>query len=339
VVAALSENISNFDPSTICLAKSLTLQGFALYFAHHGAARRDGPNVVIGTGGEISVANPSLRQKIEAGAFITAPGVFDMISALVADRLGFPALYVTGYGVSASHLGLPDAGIMTYTDMESRVRQIAGGTTTPVIADADTGYGGLLNMRHTVRGYEAAGVTAIQIEDQEFPKKCGHTPGRRVVPLEDMIQKIQVASDSRSSADFLIIARTDSRTALGIDEALRRGEAFQEAGADVIFVEAPETVEEMQMITDRMAKPTLANMVSGGKTPILSAAKLAEIGFAIGIHPALGFLAVGHALKSAYGELLETGDVAHAQLDDFGAFSRLMGFEDVWEFDRRWADP
>ena len=284
------------------------------------------------------MADPKLKRMIEAGEFITAPGVFDMISTIVADRMGFPALYVTGYGVSASHLGLPDAGIMTYTDMETRVRRIAEGSNTPVIADADTGYGGLLNVRHTVRGYEAAGVTAIQIEDQEYPKKCGHTPGRRVVPLEDMISKIKVASDSRSSSDFLIIARTDSRTNLGLDEALRRGEAFAEAGADVVFIEAPETVEEMQTINDRIGKPTLANMVSGGKTPILSSAKLADIGFAIGIHPALGFLAVGHALKSAYGELLETGDVAGAQLDNFGEFSKLMGFEDVWEFDRKWAE-
>ncbi len=284
------------------------------------------------------MANQKLKKMIEAGEFITAPGVFDMISTIVADRMSFPALYVTGYGVSASHLGLPDAGIMTYTDMETRVRRIAESSSTPVIADADTGYGGLLNVHHTVRGYEAAGVCAIQIEDQEYPKKCGHTPGRRVVPLEDMVSKIKVANDSRSSEDFLIIARTDSRTSLGLDEALRRGEAFERAGADVIFIEAPETVEEMQMINDRIGKPTLANMVSGGKTPILSSAKLAEIGFAIGIHPALGFLAVGHALQSAYGELLDTGDVANAQLDNFGEFSKMMGFEDVWEFDRKWAE-
>ena len=284
------------------------------------------------------MANQKLKKMIEAGEFITAPGVFDMISTIVADRMGFPALYVTGYGVSASHLGLPDAGIMTYTDMETRVRRIAESSSTPVIADADTGYGGLLNVHHTVRGYEAAGVCAIQIEDQEYPKKCGHTPGRRVVPLEDMVSKIKVANDSRSSEDFLIIARTDSRTSLGLDEALRRGEAFERAGADVIFIEAPETVEEMQMINNRIGKPTLANMVSGGKTPILSSAKLAEIGFAIGIHPALGFLAVGHALQSAYGELLDTGDVANAQLDNFGEFSKMMGFEDVWEFDRKWAE-
>ena len=168
------------------------------------------------------MADPKLKEMLSSGRIVIAPGVFDMISTLVADRMGFPALYVTGYGVSASHLGLPDAGLMTYTDMVERVRRIAEAATTPVVADADTGYGGLLNVRHTVRGYEAAGVSAIQIDDQEYPKNCGHTLGRRVIPLEDMVNKIKVAVDSRSSADFLIIARTDSRTSLGLDEALRR---------------------------------------------------------------------------------------------------------------------
>ena len=275
---------------------------------------------------------------IANGRFVTAPGVFDMISTLIADRMGFPALYVTGYGVSASHLGLPDAGLMTYTEMSDRVRKIAEAASTPIIADADTGYGGLLNVRHTVRGYEAAGVSAIQIEDQEFPKKCGHTLGRRVIPLEDMVAKIKVAVDSRSSADMLIIARTDSRTSLGLDEALRRAEAFDKAGADVVFVESPESEEEMRAINAAISKPTLANMVSGGRTPILSAEKLHNLGFAIAIHPALGFLAVGEALKSAYGVLSETGDVKGAALEDFGEFNKLVGFEDVWAFDEKWAE-
>lgn len=283
------------------------------------------------------MADPKLREMIEGGRFVAAPGVFDMISTLVADRMGFPALYVTGYGVSASHLGLPDAGLMTYTEMSDRVRRIAEAASTPVVADADTGYGGLLNVRHTVRGYEAAGVSAIQIEDQEFPKKCGHTLGRRVIPLEDMVAKIRVAADSRTSEDFLIIARTDSRTSLGLDEALRRAEAFQTAGADIIFVESPESEDEMQAINAAIDKPTLANMVSGGRTPILSNDRLEALGYAIAIHPALGFLAVGEALKSAYGELLQTGDVKGAALEDFGAFNKLVGFEDVWDFDKKWA--
>ncbi|MFP5407115.1 MAG: oxaloacetate decarboxylase, partial [Gammaproteobacteria bacterium] len=177
----------------------------------------------------------SLRQRLRQPGLVVAPGVFDMVSVRMADSLGFDALYMTGFGTVASHLGLPDAGLATYSDMVGRVAAMAGMAATPLIADADTGYGGLLNLRHTVRGYEAAGAAAMQLEDQEFPKKCGHTPGRRVIPLEDMVRKIEVAVDSRHSADFQIIARTDAHTALGLDEALRRGEAYARAGADVLF--------------------------------------------------------------------------------------------------------
>ena len=151
----------------------------------------------------------------------------------LADTFGFDALYMTGYGVSASYLGVPDAGFATYTDMENRVRTISGVAATPLIADADTGYGGALNVMHTIRGYERAGAAAIQIEDQEFPKRCGHTLGRRVLPMEDMVLKLRVAVDTREDPNFLIIARTDARTTLGLDEALRRGEAYVKAGADV----------------------------------------------------------------------------------------------------------
>lgn len=285
------------------------------------------------------MADPSLRRIFAEGGFVLAPGVYDMISALIADRAGFPAIYVTGYGVSASHLGLPDAGLASYTDMLSRVAQIAEGAKTPVIADADTGYGGLLNVRHTIRGYERAGVSAIQLEDQEFPKKCGHTDGRRVIPAEEMVRKLLVAQEARESEDFLIIARTDSRTALGLDEALRRAEAYAAAGADLIFVESPESVEELKTIAARIDKPLVANMVSGGRTPVLPAKELAEIGFALAIHPGLGFLAAGEALRRGYAELRETGTVTRQPLHDFDAFCRAMGFEEVWAFDRRWADP
>jgi len=173
---------------------------------------------------------------LQAGQFVAAPGVFDMFSAKIADRLGFAALYMTGYGISASYLGQPDAGLVTYTDMVSRAATIAEGITRPLIADADTGFGGLLNVHHTVKGYEAAGISAIQIEDQEFPKKCGHTPFKRLIPMEDMVAKIRVAVEARTNSEFLIIARTDARTALGLDEALRRAEAYGKAGADVLFV-------------------------------------------------------------------------------------------------------
>ncbi len=282
------------------------------------------------------MADPRLKQAIEDKRFVLAPGVYDMISALIADRMGFAALYVTGYGISASHLGLPDAGVATYTDMVGRIRQIVEGTDKPVIADADTGYGGLLNVRHTVRGYEAAGVSAIQIEDQEFPKKCGHTDGRKVIAAEDMVDKIAVAIESRSDDNFLIIARTDSRTTLGLDEALRRAELYAQAGADVIFVEAPESECELQMVAESIDKPLLANMVTGGKTPVLPAERLTRLGYAIGIHPGLGFLAAAQALQNAYGELKRTGNIVDTPLHDFDDFCRVVGFEDVWAFDRRW---
>src|SRR5947209_4362440 len=161
-----------------------------------------------------------LKNLLAAGELVLAPGVFEMISARIADRVGFKALYMTGYGVSASHLGLADAGLVTYRDMVERARTIAEGVSVPLIADADTGFGGLINVRQTVRGYEAAGVQAIQIEDQEMPKKCGHTPGRRVIAAADMCRKIEVALDARQSTDTLIIARTDARASLGLDEAI-----------------------------------------------------------------------------------------------------------------------
>ena len=280
----------------------------------------------------------TLVKQLESGDFITAPGVFDMISTLIATRMNFPALYVTGYGISASYMGLPDAGLMTFTDMETQIRKIVAATDKPVIADADTGYGGLLNVRHTVKAYENLGVSAIQIEDQEYPKKCGHTPGRRVIPTSDMVTKIKVAVDTRTKDDFLIIARTDSRTGLGIEEAISRAVAFEEAGADIIFVEAPETEREMKMVNAAIKKPTLANMVSGGKTPIFSSSALQDMGYSVAIHPALGFLAMGEALKTAYTKLDTTGNVTGVALEDFGEFSRIMGFEDVWDFEKKWAD-
>jgi 2-methylisocitrate lyase-like PEP mutase family enzyme len=285
------------------------------------------------------MANPVLRQEIDNGGFVTAPGVYDLISALIADRMGFKALYVTGYGTVASSLGLPDAGLASYSQMLDRIGRIAEMTKTPVVADADTGYGGLLNVRHTVRGYEKAGVTAIQIEDQEFPKKCGHTPMRRVIPLDDMVRKIRVAYDSRSSADFLIIARTDARTGNGLDDAIRRSLAYGEAGADIIFVESPESEAELAEIGRRIDKPLLANMVHGGRTPMLSADRLKELGYAMAIHPALGFLATGQALRHAYADLQRHGTTsADVPMYSFSEFNDLIGFPDVWEFERRYGE-
>ncbi|MGC1358326.1 MAG: isocitrate lyase/PEP mutase family protein [Xanthobacteraceae bacterium] len=277
-----------------------------------------------------------LRARLHAKELLVAPGVFDGISTRIADQMGFEALYMTGYGTVASHLGLPDAGIATYSDMVGRVEVIAGGTTTPLIADGDTGYGGLLNVQYTVRGYEAAGAVAIQLEDQEFPKKCGHMLGRRVVPIEDMVDKVKVAVASRESSDFLIIARTDARTTLGLDEALRRADAYAKAGADILFVESPESVEEMRTIGRTFDRPLVANMVEGGRTPILDRKTLEEIGYSLAIYPAFGFLAAGDALRNVYRQLKEKGSSigSDVPLYKFSEFSEMMGFGAVSEFDK-----
>ena len=227
----------------------------------------------------VPMADPRLRQKLERGEFIVAPGVFDMISTMMVQRVGFDAVYASGYWLTASYLGIPDAGIATYTEMLNRVAKVCEKSGAPVIADADTGFGGLLNVHHTVRGYEAAGVSAIQIEDQEFPKKCGHTPYRRVIPMEDMVAKVKVAVDARKSRDFLVIARTDARGGLGFEEAVRRGIAYAEAGADLVFVEALHSEDEMRNACAAIKAPMMANMSDGGKTPIRSAKELADFGY------------------------------------------------------------
>ena len=287
----------------------------------------------------------TLRRIIDSGEFIVAPGVFEMISARVADQMGFKALYMTGYGATASYLGLPDAGIATYSEMVDCAGRIARGTSTPLIADADTGYGGLLNVHRTIQGYEAAGVQGIQIEDQVTPKKCGHTLGREVVPLAEMVQKIQVACDARSKEDTLIIARTNSRTEHGLDEALRRGEAFAKAGADVVFIESPESEEELQKVGATIDAPLLANMVPNGRTPIIPSETLKEWGFNIAIYPSAGFSAVAGTLRQAYTHLSVKGTTLGTEVQTYEDGNRsmheLMGFQDVWDFERKWdlRDP
>jgi 2-methylisocitrate lyase-like PEP mutase family enzyme len=281
------------------------------------------------------------NERLSKPGLIVAPGVYEMVSLRLADRMNFDALYMTGYGTVASLLGLPDAGLATYTEMVGRVTAMAGMAKTPLIADGDTGYGGLLNVRHTIRGYEAAGAVAIQLEDQEFPKKCGHTPGRRVIPLDDMVKKIEVAVATRTDPHFKIIARTDARTTLGLDEALRRGEAYARAGADILFIESPETQEEMQQIGKTFPNhPLIANMVEKGRTPVLSKAELEQLGYKIAIFPVTALLASVQAMTQVYEHFKDSGSSINNPVDlyDFGDLSKLMGFEDVWEFEKRFVE-
>ena len=284
----------------------------------------------------------TLRTLLTAREFIVAPGVYEMMSARLADRMDFKALYMTGYGVSLSHLGLADAGLVTYRDMVERARTIAGGISKPLIADADTGFGGLINIRETVRGYEAAGVQAMQMEDQEMPKKCGHTPNRRVVPLKDMLKRIEVALDARTSNDFLIIARTDARTAHGLDEAIARGKAFAKAGADIVFVESPESDEEFRKVGAELGDKAwlLANMVPTGRSPVLSREKLIEYGFSIAIYPSAGMAAACAALEGAYAHLLTHGSTEGSPIPawDMTRMHELAGFSDVWAFEKKYSE-
>jgi 2-methylisocitrate lyase-like PEP mutase family enzyme len=281
-----------------------------------------------------------LRDKLDTNVFFTVPGIQDMITAVIADRVGFDIVYGSGYWLTASCYGLPDAGIASYTQMLDRMATLARTSKAAVIADADTGYGGLLNMHHTVRGYEAVGVSGIQIEDQEFPKKCGHTPYKRVVPLADMVDKVKVACEARQDPrNTLIIARTDARQSEGLDGALRRGEAYRDAGADIVFVEALHSEEEMRIACDRIGIPMMANMADGGLTPILPAATLAEIGYAFAIYPSMTSLVAAAAMQTALMQLKTTGlsQTPDIPMFDFKEFCGLIGFNDVWEFERKWG--
>ena len=277
----------------------------------------------------------ALKDLIANGSFISAPGVFDPLSARVAEQSGANALYMTGYGVSASLLGKPDAGLVSYREMVDRVRAICEVTTVPLIADGDTGFGGLANVRQAVQGYENAGASAIQIEDQEYPKRCGHTRNRKVISTEDMVRKIELACETRQSDTFLIVARTDARTEHGLDEALSRAEAYRSAGADVLFVESPESLDEMRMINEQLSgTPTLANMVGGGKTPMLQDAELRALGYDIAIHPVYLLGAAVTAMREAFKTLQATGQEASsaATLDELNT---LVDFESVWALDER----
>lgn len=284
------------------------------------------------------MANPILREKLASGKFFVVPGIQDMITAVIANKVGFDLVYGTGYWLTASAWGLPDAGIATYTEMKNRMETLARTSNAAVIADGDTGYGGLLNVHHTVMGYEAAGVTAIQLEDQEFPKKCGHTPYRRVIPVEDMVEKIKVAADTREDKEnFLIIARTDARQSEGFDGAMRRIEAYEKAGADILFPEALESEEEMTKACSLFGKPMMANMANGGSTPVPHTSVLEQIGYAFAIYPSLTSLVAASAMEKALIDLKEQGIGDPEGIFNFKEFCSLIGFDDVWAFEQKWG--
>ena len=267
-------------------------------------------------------ANRAALRKILNSKTIIAPGVYDGLSAHLADSAGFEALYLSGYSVSASQLAKPDNGFLTLPDMEARIQSLCEAISTPLIADADTGFD---DIGATVQAYEKAGVAGIQIEDQQVPKICGHIPGREVVSRDEAVAKITEAVAARQDDDFLIVARTDAREQNGLDEAIERGRLFAAAGADILFIESPESEEEFRQIGAALGDmPLLANMVEGGRSPLIPRAKLVEMGFSFIIYPVAAMAASTAALNAAYQHLLE-GEPDGARVS-FQELNRMVGF-------------
>ena len=274
-----------------------------------------------------------IKSRLKKGHRFSVPGVFDPFSALVCENQNFDTLYLSGYGVSATLVGLPDAGFVSFSQMNDRLRSIAHVTTSSIIADGDTGFGGLANVEQAVVGYEQSGADAIQLEDQEFPKRCDHTRNRSVISKTEMVEKIRVAKESRASDDFLIIARTDSLGIEGIDNACRRGNDYIEAGADILFIEAPENESQLERICNRFDSiPLVANMVQGGVTPIFSDKCLFEMGFSIILHPTYLLGAVYGAISNAARNLKAASP---EKVADLGTLNSLLGFDRIWELDER----
>jgi carboxyvinyl-carboxyphosphonate phosphorylmutase len=276
-----------------------------------------------------------LRKLIEDEQILVAPGAHDVLTAKVIEKVGFNAVYMTGYGQAASLLGKPDVGLLTMTEMQDRARKFAAAVDIPVIADGDTGFGNAINVIRTVQEYEQSGVSAIQLEDQVAPKKCGHMTGRQVVPLEEMLGKIEAAISARNDEDFIIIARTDARTSLGFEEALKRAKAYADAGADVIFFESPESEEEMIRLNKELKVPTLANMVEGGRTPLLSAKQLEEMGYSIVIFPTSSVYTTARSMMELMREIREKGSTKESleRMIPFAEFNELIGLPKIrgWE--------
>ncbi len=274
-----------------------------------------------------------LRRLLREGPILVVPGSYDVLTARLVQDAGFSAVYMTGSGVSLSSLGVPDLGLISYAEVLDRLEKIAAAVDIPLIADGDTGYGGVLSVIRTVKGYEARGASAMHIEDQKDPKRCGHELGRRLIKTEEMVGKIKAALDARTDADFVIIARTDARTVEGIDRAIERGLKYQEAGADVIFVESPESVEEMRRIAGSFRGPAMANMVEGGRTPFLPYPELEKLGYRLAIYPnslTRLFCKVGKDLLT---ELKQNGSTQAFQ-------DKMLTHGELWRlFDsERWAE-
>jgi len=281
----------------------------------------------------------TLRKLLGAGDVIMAPGVADALNARLVAEAGFDAIYMTGAGTTAVRLGMPDVGLLTASEMVDNAGKIANAAGLPLIADADTGYGGPINVQMTVRAYERADVAGLHLEDQEWPKRCGHLAGKTLVPVAEMVAKIRAAVDAREDPDFVVIARTDALAVEGFQKALDRGKAYEDAGADVIFVESPTDMAQLEAIPKAFSVPTLYNMASSGKTPFLTAQELQKLGFRIAIYPNFVILAAIPAVRRMLGELKEKGTPAGMlnEIATFREFFDLLGMDEVQALEERYA--
>jgi 2,3-dimethylmalate lyase len=277
-------------------------------------------------------AMATLRELLAGPEPVLAPGAYDALSARLVERAGFPAVYMTGFGASASLLGRPDVGLLSFDEMAGHARRLAQAVSVPLIADADDGYGNPLNVMRTVREYAAAGVAALHIEDQVAPKRCGHMEGKEVIDAAEMVEKVRAAVEARGDGELLIIARTDARAVEGLDAALERARRYREAGADALFVEAPETEQEVEAVAGAFPDvPLVFNWVDGGKTPQLPHERIRELGFALVIYPVTTLFAAARAVADVLDRLGEH------DVPSFDAFTDMIGLPEMRALEARFA--
>ena len=289
----------------------------------------------------MSRATTEFRELIDREEILPAMGGYDALSAKLIEQAGGEVVYMSGSSVSTSTHGEADVGLTTMTEMVTRAGQMVNAVDVPVFCDADTGYGNPINVMRTIEEYERVGVAGVHIEDQEFPKKCGHFEDKGVIPVEEMCQKLRAATDARQDDDFVVIARTDARAVSGFDDALDRLHQYYEAGADVLFFEAPQSREELERVTAEFDDdiPLLANMTEGGKTPLFSAQAFEEIGFDIVLYPATGFKAAAKAMQDVFGEIAETGtqEGVMDKLTTWQGRNDITGLDEIVELERQYA--
>ena len=283
-----------------------------------------------------------LRELLANPQPVVAPGAYDALSARLVEQAGFDVVYMTGFGTSASLLGRPDVGLLSGAEMVDHVRRIVDAVERPVIADADTGYGNAINVVRTVRAYEQAGVSGLHLEDQVMPKKCGHMSGKAVIPTAEMVGKIRAAVDARRDPDLVLIARTDAAAVHGLDEAISRARAFAAAGADVLFVEAPTSEDDIARVATELAgvAPLVFNWAEGGRTPPMSLERITELGFSLVIYPIATLLAATAGVRSVLETLKRDGTplAAMAGLPTFDGFTDLIGLAEVRDLEQRYAE-